>query len=73
MEADSCEYNEKTKKPSINMEHDDSPIFQSAWVRRNTVLADPDDWKSLVRQFRYVFYCGVILWAVHVISLAIKA
>lgn len=73
MEADSREYNEKTKKPSINMEHDGSPIFQSAWVRRNSVLVDPDDWKSLARQFRYVFYCGVVLWAIHIISVAIKA
>ena len=73
MESDSREYIKKTKKSSIHMEHDGSPIFQSAWVRRNTVLADPDDWKSLARQFRYVFYCGVFLWAIHIISVAIKA
>ena len=73
MEADSREYNEKTKKPSIDLEHDGSPIFQSVWIRRNPVLVDPDDWKPLARQFRYVLYSGVILWAIHIISVAIKA
>ena len=73
MEADSREYTEKTKKPSIDMEHDGSPIFQSVWIRRNPVLVDSDDWKPLARQFRYVLYSGVILWAIHIISVAIKA
>ena len=70
MEEDSCEYIEKTKEQTSSLEHDDSTIFQPSWVRYNPVLVDRDDWKSLVRQSRYVLYCGFILWAVHLASMA---
>lgn len=71
MEVDSREHIEKTKEQAIDFEYDDSVIFQSVWVRRNTVLADQDDWKPLARQFRYVLYGGIVLWVIHAISLAI--
>lgn len=71
MEGDSGGHIEKIKEQASGMEYDDSAIFQSTWIRRNTVLVDQDDWQPLARQFRYVFYSGIILWALHAISLAI--
>jgi len=58
------------QKKSGNMEHDDSSIFQPSWIRRNPVLVNRDDWKPLARQFRYVFYSGIILWTIYFISMA---
>lgn len=70
MEGDSRGYIEKTKEQTSGLEHDDSTIFQPSWVRYNSILVDRDDWKSLVRQSRYVFYCGLILWTIHLVSMA---
>jgi hypothetical protein len=71
MEGDSRGHIEKLNTKASNVEHDDSAIFQSTWIRRNPVLVDRDDWKSVARQFRYVLYCGVILWSVHFLTMAI--
>ena len=71
MEGDSGGHIEKIKEQISGMDYDDSAIFQSAWIRRNPVLVDRDDWKPLARQFRYVFYSGIILWAIYAFSLAI--
>jgi len=71
MEGDSYEHIEKTKRQISNRIDDDSVVFQPSWVRHNTTLVDVNHWKSLVRQFRYVFYCGVILWTIHAISLVV--
>jgi|SaaInl0LU_22_DNA_1037365.scaffolds.fasta_scaffold19672_2 hypothetical protein len=73
MEGDSREHIKTLQqKKSGNMEHDDSSIFQPSWVRRNTILADDSNWKSLARQFRYVCYGGIILWTIHLISMALS-
>jgi len=71
MEGESREHVEKIKTKVGYVEYDDSPIFQSTWVRRNTILADDSNWKSLARQFRYVCYGGIILWTIHFISISI--
>jgi len=72
MEGDSGGHIEKIKRQASGMDYDDSAIFQSSWIRRNPVLVDRDDWKPMASQFRYVFYCGIILWSIHLISLAIS-
>lgn len=71
MDGDSRGYIKEIDIKTRNMEHDDSVIFQPSWIRRNSVLAGESDWKLVASQFRYVFYCGVILWSIHLISLAI--
>jgi hypothetical protein len=71
MEGDSRGYIKELDRKAGNMEYDDSAIFQPTWVRYNSVLVSESDWKSLARQFRYVFYCGIILWAGHLITVAI--
>jgi hypothetical protein len=73
MEADSREHIEKYKRKPSNVLHDDSAIFQSVWIRRNSDMVDSSDWKSVVREFRYVLYCGIVLWTIHIISMAIRS
>lgn len=71
MEGDSRGYIEELNRKAGHVEHDDRVIFQPTWVRYNSVLVSESDWKSLARQFRYVFYCGTVLWAGHLITVAI--
>jgi hypothetical protein len=48
-----------------NMVHDVSSVFQPFGVRRRPILADRDDWKFATSEFRFVLYCGIILWALY--------
>ena len=43
MEGDSRGHIEKFKKQTSNVDNDASTIFQSSWVRHNTVLDNPSD------------------------------
>lgn len=70
MEGDSKQ-NSYTKEQTGDMVHDDSTILQSLWLRHCAVLADKNHWKFVESELRYVLYCGTILWAIHLISLAI--
>lgn len=63
--------NKETEQPS-ELGNDDRSVFQSIWVRCSSVLVLPPDWESLVRQFHYVWYSGVILWAIVLFSIAIQ-
>ena len=40
MEGDSSGNIESTSKTLSQLEHDDSSVFQSSWIRRNPVLAE---------------------------------
>ena len=73
MDGDSRGYIKELNPKASHMEHDDSPIFQSSWIRRNPVLADESNWQFMARQFRYVLYCGAILWSIHWVTMAIFA
>jgi hypothetical protein len=70
MESDSKQ-NSYTKKQAGNMVYDDSTLLQSLWLRHCSVLADKNHWKFMESELRYVLYCGTILWAIHLISMAI--
>jgi hypothetical protein len=54
-------------KPS-NMVYDVSSVFQPFGVRRSPVLVDRDNWKFITSEFRFVLYCGIILWAFYALS-----
>jgi len=71
MEGDSSGNIESTSKTLSQLEHDDSSVFQSSWIRRNPVLAEDHNWKSLVRQFSYVCYGSIVLWISYLVSMAI--
>jgi hypothetical protein len=57
-------------KPS-DLVHDDSPVFQSVRVRHRSVLANPSNWDFVASECRVVFYSGVFLWALYLLSVAL--
>lgn len=56
------------QKQNINMVPSIRPIFQSFWIRYNTILASILDRKFVESQLRYVLYCGTILWTIYLLS-----
>ena len=73
MDPDSETYtkNPKDKNNQIesgNMVHDVSPVFQPFRVRRSPILATREDWKFVTGEFRFVLYCGIILWTLYTFS-----
>ena len=73
MDPDSEKYktNKDNQVKSGNMVYDVSPIFQPFRVRRRPILVDRDDWKFVMGEFRFVLYCGLILWAIYALSHAV--
>jgi hypothetical protein len=70
MDPDSEKYT-KIKNNQIesgNMVHDVSSLFQPFGVRRRPILADRDNWKFVMGEFRFVLYCGIIFWTIYAIS-----
>jgi len=70
MDPDSETYTKNKKHKdnqieSCNMVHDVSPVFQPFGFRRRPILASRDDWKFVTGEFRFVLYCGIILWALY--------
>lgn len=51
-----------------NMEHDDSSLLQSVRFRHSSVLVDTSNWNFVAREFRFVLYSGIVLWAIHLLS-----
>ena len=67
MDPDSETYT-KNKNNQIkpgDMVYDVSPVFQPFGVRRRPILADRDDWKFVMGEFRFVLYCGIVLWVIY--------
>ncbi len=67
MDPDSEKYktNKNNQVELGNMVHDVSPVFQPFGVRRRPILASRDDWKFVMGEFRFVLYCGIILWVIY--------
>ena len=68
----------KTQKQIIRKETEDgdlqgydplpSSVLQSLWVRCRTIFPDITNGKFMESELRYVLYCGIILWAAHLVS-----
>ena len=71
MEGESCRNKKHIDAKASNVEHDGSAILQSVRIRRNPVLVDTSNWNFVESEFRFVLFSGAILWAIHLISLAI--
>lgn len=71
MEGESKNLENNPDRQSSDLEHDVSPILQSIRLRHSSVLADPADWQLMGREFRFVLYCGIVLWTFHVLSMAV--
>jgi predicted phosphohydrolase len=62
----------KTKQRTVSkLVHDDSPLFQSVWIRHNTVLAIEHNWKLMASELRFVLLSGIICWGIHLFTLAL--
>ena len=70
MEGESCRSKKHINAKASNMEHDGSAILQSIRIRRNPVLADISHWKFMESEFRFVLYCGGLLWVIYLLSQA---
>lgn len=71
MEGDSRNLEKNSIGQSSDMVRNDSTVFQSVWVRRRSVLANPSHWDFVESEFRVVLYCGSVLWALYLLSLAL--
>ena len=67
MDPDSEKYktNKNNQVKPGNMDYDVSPVFQPFGVRRRPILASRDDWKFVMGEFRFVLYCGIVLWVIY--------
>jgi len=45
-----------------------SPILQSFWIRCNSIFFNIIDRKFMESQLRIVLYCGVLFWALLLLS-----
>ena len=64
------------KKPEVNAiqrhEFVPSTIFQSLWIRCRSILPNITDGKFMESELRYVLYCGIFFWVIHLLWQAIK-
>ncbi len=68
MDGDSEKRSSKKTGQNGNMVDDGGPVLQSDGVRHSSILVDTSNWKFVEREFRFVFYCSIVLWAIHFIS-----
>ena len=47
-------------------------VFQSFWVRCRSVFPNTTDGKFMESELRYVLYCGIFFWMLHLLWQAIK-
>lgn len=68
---DSEQNEESTEGDPSDAVPDGRTLFQSIWIRYNTILANTTDREFVESKFRYVLYSGTILWLVHLTAVAI--
>lgn len=49
-----------------------STFFQSVWIRCRSIFPDITDGKFMESELRYVLYCGIVFWMLHLLYEAIK-
>ena len=78
MDPDSDKNNKKTKKTRTSSPvykrfvPDAGTILQSFWVRCRSVFPNITDGKFMESELRFVLYCGIFLWLIHLLYQAIK-
>ena len=64
------------KKPEVNAiqrhEFVPSTIFQSLWIRCRSIFPNITNGKFMESELRYVLYCGIFFWLLHLLWQAIK-
>ena len=73
---DSDDHAETTNKNSIRqtsyMGNDAGAVLQPVRVRHRSVLADSSYWQFVESELRFVLYSGIILWTIHLLSMALQ-
>ncbi len=49
-----------------------SSFLQSFWVRCRSIFPDITDRKFMESELRYVLYCGIFFWMLHILWQTIK-
>ena len=49
-----------------------SSFLQSFWIRCRSILPNITDGKFMESELRYVLYCGIIFWMLHLLWQVIK-
>ena len=47
---------------------DDCNVPESIWVRHYSISTNTSDWKLMERQWRFVFYSGIVSYCIYVFS-----
>ena len=64
----------KKQKDDVVQRYESIPssVLQSFWVRCRSILPDITDGKFMESELRYVLYCGIFFWMLHILWQAIK-
>jgi hypothetical protein len=68
---DSEQSKKDTEGDPSNASTNGRTLLQSIRIRYNTILADIADREFVESEFRYVLYSGIVLWLIHLTSVAI--
>ena len=68
MDGDSEKHSSKKTGQDCDRLDDGGPVPQSNGIRHSSILVDTSNWKFVESEFRFVLCCGVVLWAIHIIS-----
>lgn len=64
------------KKPEVNAIQRNkfvpSTIFQSLWIRCRSIFPNITNGKFMESELRYVLYCGIFFWMLHLLWQTIK-
>jgi hypothetical protein len=78
MDPGDSKNNQKIKKTrestSVSKRHvlDVGFILQSFWVRCRSIFPNSTDRKFMESELRFVLYCGVLFWFIHILYQIIK-
>ena len=56
------------KRPILDV----SSFLQSFWLRCRSVFPNTTDGKFMESELRFVLYCGIIFWLIHLLLTAFK-
>jgi hypothetical protein len=59
---------ENSSRESVSNIFNVGTVFQSFWIRCRSVFPNITDRKFMESELRFVLYCGVVFWAVYLLS-----
>jgi len=59
---------ENSSRESVSNIFNVGTVFQSIWIRCRSVFPNITDRKFMESELHFVLYCGIIFWAVYLLS-----